>query len=443
VQSETELWFRNCFLYVNELVECNEYNIALDVGYSMKRKTDPLRWMDLKFGSVMPWRLMLIGDLSQGAHIYVAGNSKPIAKFPVWSAQDNSDENYCLLEEYMAEEEWPYVVVTELPNMTFGSSKILLNELDILQRKYLKTKLHIHGLYGFEQLFGYTFKSVDFNPRDDAAHGKIFFPDGLKAHVAKLNADHDEKLALCGMDADDVQDARYRCLFNIKAARRASYSYKEEKRYSTNKKDFYNLDIESEDDSFRDVVNSRIMLRNKLKVQGGDKFHCDTCTLALSCKLYRKGAVCAVPGSDGIELGNYFNTRNSETILEGLGKLMKIQADRIENAMAVEDLTGKADKEINKDLKSLFDQGTKLAKLVDPSLRGTSQTNVQVNLGSGTSAPTPRALIAEAIRELELRGVPRENITPDMIQGMFAGMIDPDQQRRAIEGVVVSDGDDL
>ena len=233
-------------------------------------------------------------------------------------------------------------------------------------------------------------------------------------------------------------------MFNIKSARRASYSYKEEKLYSTNQKDFYNLDITSADESFREVTNNRIFLRNNLKVQGGDKFHCDTCTLALNCKLYRKGAVCAVPGSEGIELSRYFDTRNSDTILDGLGKLMAMQADRIKDAIDDEKETGKKDKEINKDLKNLFDQGTKLAKLVDPSLRGTSQTNVQVNLGAGTNgAPSPRQLIAEAVKELELRGVPRENITPEMIQGMFTGALDPDQQRRAIEGVVISSSEDL
>jgi hypothetical protein len=52
-------------------------------------------------------------------------------------------------------------------------------------------------------------------------------------------------------------------------------------------------------------------------------------------------------------------------------------------------------------------------------------------------------LIAEAVKELELRGVPRENITPEMIAGMFAGSIDPDQQQRAIEGVVISSSEDL
>lgn len=443
MQTDTELWFRNCFLYVNELIETNEYNVVLDLGYTMKRKIDPLRWMDLKFGEQFPWQLMLIGDTEQGAHIYKSGNLKPVAKFPVWSAEDQSDENQERLAHYMTDGN-PYVVVTDLPNMTFNGSKMYLNELSLLQTDFPATKMHIHGLYSFDLIFGHDFQSADFNPRDDAAHNKVYLPDGAKVFVDKLTHEHADKVALCGMRESELEEARNRCIFNIKSARRASYSYKEEKLYSTNQKDFYNLDITSADDSFREVTNNRIFLRNNLKVQGGDKFHCDTCTLALSCKLYRKGAVCAVPGSEGIELSKYFDTRNSDTILNGLGKLMAMQADRIKDAIEDEKETGKKDKEINKDLKNLFDQGTKLAKLVDPSLRGTSQTNVQVNLGTGANgAPSPRALIKEAIQELELRGVPRENITPEMIQGMFTGALDPDQQQRAIEGVVISSSEEL
>lgn len=438
MQTDTELWFRNCFLYVNELIESGEYNVVLDLGYTMKRKINPVQWMDIKFGQQFPWKLMLIGDTDQGAHIYQAGSLKPIAKFPVWSAADQSEENADLLADYMTGS-LPYVVVTDLPNMTFNGNKRYLNELSLLQQDCPQTKMHIHGLYSFDLIFGNEFQSADFNPRDDAAHNKVYLPDGAKVFVNKLTHEHADKVATCGMRKDELDEPRNRCIFNIKSARRASYSYKEEKRYSTNQKDFYNLDVESADDSFREVVNNRIFLRNNLPVQGGDKFHCDTCTLALSCKLYRKGAVCAVPGSEGIELSRYFDTRNSDTILDGLGKLMGIQANRIKMSIDAEASTGRHDKEINKDLKNLFDQGTKLAKLVDPSLRGTSQTNVQVNLGNVPgAAPTPRQLIAEAVKELELRGVPRENITPEMIQGMFMGALDPDQQQRAIEGVVVS-----
>lgn len=443
LSSDTELWFRNCFMYVNELLQENECNIVLDLGYTMKRKMDPIRWMDLKFGNQFPWRMMLIGDTDQGAHIYTAGSLKPVAKFPVWSAEDMSDDNLASLAELMAGGEFPYIVVTDLPNMTFNGAKVFLSELSNLQQDCPQTKMHVHGLYAYDLLFGLGFASVDLNPRDDAAHGKIYLADGQKLLADKLTHEHLDKVALCGMRADELHDARNRCVFNIKSARRAAYSYRDEKKFSNNAKDFYNLDITSADDSFREVVNNRILMKNNLKVQGGDKFHCDTCTLALSCKVYRKGAVCAVPGSEGVELSKYFDTRSSDLILDGLGKLMKVQAERIQKSIIAEESTDKHDKEINKDLKNLFDQGTKLAKLVDPSLRGVSQTNVQVNLNGNGSPASPRQLIAEAVKELELRGIPRENITPEMIAGMFAGALDPDQQQRAIEGVVVRDGGDL
>lgn len=436
MKAETELWFRNCSNYVNEIIEENEYHVVFDVGYLVRRKIDPIKWMDLKFGTQFPWRLMLIGDESQGANEYRPGVPTPVAKYPVWSC----DKNTTLLQMLLETRQHEYIVLVNFPHMKHAGSAAWLNEISILQEQYPETKLHLHGLYGFKQLFGFSFKSVDWNPRDDAAHGKVYLANGKKIEIEKITEVHSGLLAYCGMSLAQLDEPRNRCIFNIRSARRASYSFRKEVLYSTDPKDFTGLDIHTPEKDFKSVVNNRIFLRNKLPIQGGDKFHCDTCTLALDCKLYRKGAVCAVPGSEGVSLSAYFNTRNSDTILDGLSKVMQVQAARVEEDIQNESITGRRNKDINKDLKSLFDQGTKLAKLVDPTLRGTNQTNVQVNVGGEIGSVTsPKALISGAIRELELRGIPRSNITPEMIQGLLEGMIDPDNQRRAIEGAVVYD----
>lgn len=442
MQAEAEIWFRNCFLYVNELIEENEYNVVLDIGYTVKRKLDPIKWMELKFGNSFPWRLILVGELDQGAKEYRSGSSKPYVSHPVWSAKL---EDVDALYELVNTGEHEYVVAVDFPNMVFASSKYLLRQVSDLQEQYPKTKILIHGLYSISKLLGNSFLAVDFNPRDDAAHGTVYFPSGKFYKIENIGPEEMPNLALCGMTKKDIEVPRNRCLFNIRSIRRASYSFKEEKRYSTKAKDFYNLDIYSSDTQFRQVTNNRIFLRNNLKILGGDKFHCDTCTLALDCKLYRKGAVCAVPGTEVANLSKYFATRNSEVIVEGLGKLMQMQAERIEQDIRTEEIEGAKDKDINKDLKSLFDQGTKLAKLIDPNLRGTSQTNVQVNVDSGklNGQPSAKVLITEAIKELELRGIPRDRITPGMIQGLFEGMVDPENSRRAIEGTVIAGEVDL
>ena len=84
----------------------------------------------------------------------------------------------------------------------------------------------------------------------------------------------------------------------------------------------------------------------------------------------------------------------------------------------------------------VFDQGVKLAKLIDPNLNG-SKVQVNVSGAATVSATSPRQLIAAAVRELEARGVPREKITTEMIQGLLTGMNDESAKNRAIEGTVV------
>lgn len=93
-------------------------------------------------------------------------------------------------------------------------------------------------------------------------------------------------------------------------------------------------------------------------------------------------------------------------------------------------------------LNSLFSQGVQLAKLVDPSLRG-AKVSVNVGVAAGGSAQieagNPKAIIAGVVRQFELEGVPRDKITPAMIEGALAGMASPETQRRAIQGQVIGD----
>lgn len=429
--ADTEVWFRNCFLYVNELVAEHESNVVLDLGYVMKRKVEPAKWMNLKFRN-MPWRLMLIGDQTQGVNFYDAEHGGAAqANFPIWMLTDDLDD----LEKLATCGYHKYIVLMKPKN--YGPlNGAMANHLNNLQLAYPQVNLHMHGLYSYQSMFDNFFRSVDVNARDDAANGKVFLANGK--FVLHTDLTSDAQVAEVGMRIADLSEARNRCIHNIRSAKRASTTYKKLYRTSTNPKDFKDLDIYSPDVNFTQVENNRIFLRNNLPVIGGDKLHCDTCTLALDCKFFRKGDVCAVPDSEGSELAKYFGTRNSETIIDGLGKLMQTQADRVTQHMGIETITGKKDDAINKDLKALFDQGVKLAKLIDPTLRSTSQNNVQINLGDGhQNVVSPKQLITQAIRELESQGFTRDQITPAMIQGLLEGMIDPDNQRRAIEGIVV------
>jgi hypothetical protein len=86
----------------------------------------------------------------------------------------------------------------------------------------------------------------------------------------------------------------------------------------------------------------------------------------------------------------------------------------------------------------VFDQGVKLAKLIDPSLAGGAR--IQINNGVGASAEqvfNPKQFVSAAIRELEARGVKREDITPEMIQGMLAGMNNEPAALQTVQATVV------
>lgn len=448
----TEIWYRNCLAYAREMIETQQFNVAMDAGYVAKRRFDPINWASLTFGDAAPWRVLIIGNEEQGCQEYRAGHDGVYKNYPVWFADTEMDILIAHLENKPS-----YVIVTNLPPMQSQANKQLLRVLSDIQLEYPETKLHIHGIYSFNCLFGYDFRSVDHNPREDAAVGKIYFYDGKLVYLDKLLERDDllKKYApwveLEGMKLEDLEVPRNRCIFNIKSYIRASYAFKTTDRFRiprgsrSIKKFQQEQDVDLSNLDFKVVKSNRNFLRNKLKVLGGDLFACDSCTLALDCHSYRKGSVCVVGNSEAKGLAKYFNTRNSETILEGLGKVMAIQADRLDTELLKEEVTGEPSKEASKMLKDIFDQGTKLAKLVDPSLR--SAPKVTVNVGDTNqvngSVPSPKQVIAAAIRELELRGVPRSDITPDMIKGLVAGMVDPDNTRRAIEGTVVKDEDDL
>lgn len=119
------------------------------------------------------------------------------------------------------------------------------------------------------------------------------------------------------------------------------------------------------------------------------------------------------------ELSVYFKTRDVGTVLEGLGEMMAVGADRLQRGLEVEQELAEIDPEVTKIYDSLFDKGVKLAKLLDPSLARPNVGVVVNNQGGQTgilnTGPTPKVLVANIVRELEAQGIPREHITPEIV----------------------------
>lgn len=459
----TEVWFRNPDNYIRELVEVGVGNIAWDRGMLVKKKIDPVKHASLYFGRAIDFRVLLVGE--QGTAELRAGDTleRPTAVYPTWEY----GEEMSLLEEILAlppgedmkacndktvsADERPVwgqehrVVITGLPPATTGPGRKMLTVLRTLQEDYPKAILHIHGLYGFRVAFGMGFGAADVEPRTNAQKGKVYLPSGKEEKFERAQA-NPQWVTLLGFKPVDLAIPRNRCMFNIKSALWAGENYDKIFNFKSRAGSTTEVDTTTPDAEYEPPTTARSHSTGvALSPKEGDKFHCDTCSLQNTCKYYRNGAVCSVPGAEPKELAKFFKTRDSDQIIEGLSTLVAANSRRLERGMSEETAFGDINPEVTKLINQIFDQGTKLAKLVDPNLRGGAK--VQVNVGAGGQAAVigqtnPRQLIASVVRELENRGIPRDQITPEMIQGLMSGMANPDNAQRAIEGAVLSRRDE-
>lgn len=450
----TEVWFRNPTHYIKECVEVGAANISFDRGVIVKQKIDPVKHGELFYGSGIPWRYLIVAP--QGTVEYHFGDElkHPTAVYPTWSyVQDE----FPILEDLMAqplaenpeytESTLPYderpvkgqehrVVVTDMPDMRAGAGRAFLRNLKELQEDYQDCILHIHGLYSFRHCFSLGFGAADIEVRTIAAQGKIYMPYGKEVnvkHLGKLT----KQINMLGYSAAELQVPRNRCMFNIKSALWAGENF--DKLYAPLVKNKLGIapDTTTPPRHYSPPTVSR-PLPSGLVVKPTDKRLCDTCSLSDRCDYFRSGAVCSVPNAETRSLAEMFKTRDSDQIVEGLGTLLAAQTHRAERQMAVEEAIGELDSDVTRMLSSIFDQGVKLAKLVDPNLRS---GKVQVNVGAGGQAAilnsTPQQLMSQVVRTLENQGIPREQITQEMVQDLLAAMAGKDPEPKAIAGEVV------
>ena len=135
-----------------------------------------------------------------------------------------------------------------------------------------------------------------------------------------------------------------------------------------------------------------------------------------------------MPDSEPMQLSQYFGTRDTDTIIAGMGTLLAIQARRAELGMQREsENNDKLDPEVTKILNGVFDRGAKLAELINPALR---KPTLQIN-NNTLNASSPQALMASVLDELEKNGIPRDQVTQEMIQAVLTGK--EDYKQRALE----------
>jgi hypothetical protein len=449
----TETWFRNPYNYVREMVEIRATNIAWDRGILVKKSIDPYRFASLHFGHGIPWRALLVGDQGAAELDQAHDITKPRAVYPVWEYGTDieilqeivqlpigEDEDMCG-DMTLPPDERPVfgqphrVVIIGCPPAGSGPGRRMMRILSQMQSENMDCIIHVHGLYGYRVAFGLGFGAADVDPRMSAQKGKVILPMGKEMpyeHTVKLA----QWVTLLGMRPVDLKVPRNRCIYNMKSALWAGENY--DKNIKFRVKDGQTADKLAENPK-QQTVSATNTGSTPAKV--GDKFLCNTCSIQNSCKYFRAGAVCSIPGSQPVELARFFQTRDSDRIIDGLGTLLAAQSRRLEKGMDEEEEYGELDPEVTKILNSLFGNGVKLAKLVNPSLNGGPKVGVFVNAGSGAKAVASsdaQTLTARAVASLEAQGISRDKITPEMIMGL----LDPDsenQHNRAIAAGQVID----
>lgn len=454
----TRSYFLNPFFYIDDLIERGHKHFSWLYGTAKMRSIDPVKFFKLRAGANYEWEGLSIAVEGAAEYDHTSTSlDRPRAVYPSWDATDGikSLERYC---ENPVGEDYRYYNNTNIPAhfrpVKFQKHRILVHDFGdttsiygknfFLQfmrvvKKYPDVEFILHGSKSYRILFLPKPFGVVHNPEYFAKKGNVFLPNGHIVEGSKnLSSKHVPWLRALGWHASQLQaNARNITRFNIDSmlwaakyfAKDAEFTYKQ---YTSERT---GLDVEelAEDDEFIEAMqfdifrNTGVGFRN-LKLANtmpGDGVVCNSCSLASRCNLFRDGAVCGVAGTDSEKLAKLMGSRDAEMLIDGLSFIAEIQAERVSADIDAERLEGKRSLDTDKRLKDLFDSGQKIAKLVDPSLNG---KGVQVNVGVGIhggavgGGNTPQELVSSAIRSLESRGIPREDITQEAIIGLLEGV---------------------
>lgn len=445
----TEVWFRNPGDYVREVVEVGAKNVIWDVNYLRKKHIDPIKYLGIHYGPAFPFRTLVVTDAGCQEYGPDSENFKPKAVYPVWSFGDDlatleecmenpvgEDEEICNLSG-VAKHDLPVygqehrVIIANIPPVNLTPTRSFLRVLKELQEDYPECILHLHGLYSFRVSFGMGFRSSDVEPRTIAQKGGVFLPSGKNVAYEKTR-DTPHLVTMLGMQCSDLSVPRNRCMYTIRSAMWAGEHFMEQEN------SIRTTPPRGVPPRLGDRNSGQSPLPRGVKVKEGDKELCDTCSLSNVCRSYRVGSVCTVNKSETKSLATMFQTRDADTILDGIATILAKQTERTERAVQNEEAIGDVNPEVTKMLKDLMADATKYVKLVDPRRFSTATVVIpEPPLIGGKQAVDPRRLVAQFVKELEGRGIPREAITDGMIK-MF---LDQNGDPNIIEHMALTAGE--
>ncbi len=430
----TQVWYRNPVTYIREVAELGVNYLAWDRGLLRKKGIDPAKHADLHLPASLDYRILVIGDQGNAELRRGRDLSNPVAVYPAWeyglhSADElvemlcnpaGEDEELCS-DTSLPPDERPVrgqehrVVILRTPNVASGPGRKFLRLLQELQEEFPESIIHLHGVYSYRAMFGCGLRAADVDSRARAGKGDVELPNGRNMPWEKAVKTNLQWINLLGFKASDLSVARNRCMYNMKAAIWAAEHWNDNLAFKSRE---VGLPTPVDPTSPTHVPATTIAIKSKaLSPNVGDKFLCDLCSLQNTCKYFRSGGVCSIPETEPAPLAAFFKTRDADLIIDGLGTLLAAQTRRLEMGMENEVEEGEINGEVTKIISSLFNNGVKLAKLVDPKLAAAGATKVnmnQINMG-GAAAATPQAFMASVVAEIEKTGVKREDITEEMV----------------------------
>lgn len=442
----TEVWFRNPRLYVQQLSRWGEAKMVWLRGDLVNKRIEPVQWAKGYYGTTRDWRMLVVA--TTGAHEYdqtCANEAQPKACYPVWQYGESLEILELLAEQNCADDplSWtdptidPFyrprqgqehrVVIMDLPPTTTGAGRRFLADVAEIQAKNPHCIIHLSGCWAYSVAFGFGAGSCDMDPHFEVSKNHMVLPNGKRINPDD-GRDHEMWVNVLGYRISDDWDDRDHLLhFNVDSMNWAGEHYAENEKFrvsnNINKREF-----------IPPQPTKTIFSKTGGKLPAmavTDMVTCNTCSRMHTCKYFREDAVCSVPGANVTELAKVFRTRDSSTIIDGLGALVALEVDRIQEARENEVEDGRIDRNLTKAIDTAFSHGVDLAKLVDPMLRS---PKLAVQINNGTQAPANlQSLAAEAVRSLEAQGIPRAQQTPEMLMKAI-GAAPPVLEGRVVDG---------
>lgn len=468
-EEELETYYRNAHKYINVLQEYGIKSYAWSYGEHMRERMDSIQWASMQGGPDDEWRAMIVAI--EGALAYDQRSEDwldPVAVYPVWntSMPISALEAYCatpvtenpkiMLSKETFKGDYPglfvpkpgqahKVVIFAPPDIRSEVGRLQFKMMREVRDKYPDVEWIVWNTASFRIIFSGMFQGAGFDAFIKPKGHLLITPPG-KVIQHSDRAVWKMWFEFMGYDFEEVWETlEGRIAYCIDSFNWASRHFERTTRFRLrviNGVDINTPDAEALDREYSEGGWFRAGAMGDRVMAPGDGILCDDCSVAPSCKVYREGAVCGVPSADGAELAKLFGSRDSDKIIDGLTEIVKIQSERVAADVNEEDARGERYMETDKRMKDLFDAGQKLAKLIDPSLNGKG-TTVNVGLIGANGQPvvgtsTPQEVVGKAVRALEAAGIPRDEITNELILGVITGE-DPGllaaARPRVIEGV--------